>query len=213
VIFEVADSELVEPLENEPAVLEGQSHNQHDWICSERDADGKCAGPAIAWYTDPATADVFLATSGPEEWQRVEPGDTDPDVRPVPDTEVSHLAVGTDRISFDVDRVGTPVLVKASYFPNWQASGADGPYRVAPNLMVVVPTDEHVELSYGRQPVEWVAYALTSIGIGLAILLALRGPMRGFDDEPEVEEPPGAGGDGLEADDTGPVAEHLAPDR
>ena len=66
------------------------------------------------------------------------------------------------------------MLVKASYFPNWQVDGADGPYRVAPNLMVVVPTDEHVELTYGRQPVEWVGYALTLLGIGLAILLATR---------------------------------------
>ena len=35
VIFEVADSELVEPLENEPAVLDGQSDSQHEWICAD----------------------------------------------------------------------------------------------------------------------------------------------------------------------------------
>ena len=180
VIFEVADSELVEPLENEPAVLDGQSHNQHEWICSERDANDKCAGPAVTWYLDPDTEGVFLAASGPEEWQRVDVDDPDPEVRPVPSAEVSDLEVDTDRISFDVDRVGTPVLVKASYFPNWQASGADGPYRVAPNLMVVVPTEEHVELSYGRQPVEWIGYALTLLGIGLAIFLATRPPVAGL---------------------------------
>ena len=71
------------------------------------------------------------------------------------------------------------MLVKASYFPNWKASGADGPYRVAPNLMVVVPTAEHVELSYGRHPVEWVGYALTLVGIALAIFLATRPPVPG----------------------------------
>ena len=46
------------------------------------------------------------------------------------------------------------MLVKMSYFPNWQVAGADGPYRVAPNFMVVVPTDTHVELTYGRTGVE-----------------------------------------------------------
>ena len=51
-------------------------------------------------------------------------------------------------------RPGAPVLVKASYFPNWEVSGAEGPYRVAPNLMVVVPTDTHVELHYGWTPVD-----------------------------------------------------------
>ncbi|MFL6205618.1 MAG: 6-pyruvoyl-tetrahydropterin synthase-related protein [Acidimicrobiales bacterium] len=190
VIFEVADSDLVEPLDNEPAVLDGQSLTQHDWICATRNDDGKCMGPAISWYLDPDSEGVFLAASGPKEWQRVDPADPEPEVRPVPETEMSGLEVGTDRIAFDVDEVGTPVLVKASYFPNWRVSGADGPYRVAPNLMVVVPTDEHVELTYGREPVEWVGYALTLVGIGLAILLATRPPLRGRDEELEVRDGP-----------------------
>ena len=29
--------------------------------------------------------------------------------------------------SFDVDQIGVPVLVKVSYFPNWQVDGAEGP--------------------------------------------------------------------------------------
>ena len=33
--------------------------------------------------------------------------------------------------------------------PNWQATGAQGPWRVAPNLMVVVPTSHDVTLHYG----------------------------------------------------------------
>ncbi len=49
-------------------------------------------------------------------------------------------------ISFDVDQVGVPVLVKVSYFPNWKVEGAEGPYRVAPNQMIVVPTENDVEL-------------------------------------------------------------------
>jgi hypothetical protein len=178
VIFEVADSPLVEGLENEPAVLEGQSHDQHEWICSERDENGKCAGPAVTWYLDEDTQDVFLAASGPEGWQRVDPGgDPDPEVRPQPAVEVSGTAWGTDSITFDVDQVGVPVLVKASYFPTWQVSGAEGPYRVAPNLMVVVPTEGHVELSYGRHPVEYVGWLLTILGVGLAAFLATRPPV------------------------------------
>jgi hypothetical protein len=180
VVFEVADSALVEPLENEPAVLEGQRHNQHEWICDRRNADDKCDGPAVRWYLgDEGSQDVYLAQSGPDSWQRVDRHDPDPEVRPAPRAVVSGLDVGVDGISFDVDRPGAPVLVKASYFPNWRAAGAEGPYRVAPNLMVVVPTDEHVELTYGREPVEWIGYALTLLGIGLAVLLARRPPVRG----------------------------------
>ncbi len=73
---------------------------------------------------------------------------------------MSDIVEGTDTISFHVNRVGSPVLVKTSYFPNWVASGATGPWRVTPNLMVVVPTSHDVTLSYGMG---------TSGRLGLAI--------------------------------------------
>ena len=65
-------------------------------------------------------------------------------------------ARATTRISFKVDQVGVPVLVKASYFPNWEVSGAKGPYRVAPNFMVVIPTSNEVTLHYGYTAVEYL---------------------------------------------------------
>ncbi|MDG2029294.1 MAG: hypothetical protein P8J50_19540 [Acidimicrobiales bacterium] len=83
---------------------------------------------------------------------------------------VSNISTETDAIRFEVDRIGTPVLVRASYFPNWDVSGAEGPYRVAPNLMVVVPTDTTVELTYGRSGIELFSIALTAIGIVGAFL-------------------------------------------
>jgi hypothetical protein len=61
-----------------------------------------------------------------------------------------------------------------SYFPNWQVSGAEGPYRITPNHMVVVPTSEHVELTYGWTGVDIGSYALSFAGIGGAVLLARR---------------------------------------
>jgi 6-pyruvoyl-tetrahydropterin synthase related domain len=211
VIFEVADSELVEALENEPAVLDGVSDAQHDWICRTKGADGKCAGPAVTWYQDLAAQDVMLASSGPEAWQRVDPDDPRPEARPVDGTEISGVVVETDRIAFDVEATGSPVLVKASYFPNWRVQGADGPYRVAPNLMVVVPTEEHVELSYGREPVEWIAYALTALGIALAILLAFLPPVRGRSQPTEGPADP-VDGDVDAADGVAPTSPaHLAP--
>jgi hypothetical protein len=204
VVFEVADSDLVTPLENEPAVLDGVSDAQHDWICRTKDDAGKCAGPAVVWYQDLAAQDVMLASSGPDEWQRVDPDGPTPEVRPVADAGVSAIEVDTDGMAFDVDEVGSPVLVKVSYFPNWRVEGADGPYRVAPNLMVVVPTAEHVELSYGREPVEWIAYAMTAVGIGLAVLLACLPPVRGRRREAEVGP-----ARVIEAAPSGPT--HLAP--
>jgi len=80
-------------------------------------------------------------------------------------TTVTNTRAETDTISFSVDQIGTPVLVRASYFPNWKAKGAEGPYRVAPNFMVVVPTETDVELVFSRSTVDWVSIALTIAGI------------------------------------------------
>jgi hypothetical protein len=164
-VFEVAGTALVQPLANEPAVLDGVSQAGREWLA-----------PAMDWYLDPSAWEVTLAATGLDGWQRVQEG-VRPEARPVPSVTVSGISQGDDRISFDVDRPGTPVLVKASYFPNWQASGADGPYRVAPNLMVVVPTSTHVELHYGWTPVDVAAWALTGLGLALALLLARRPPV------------------------------------
>jgi hypothetical protein len=188
VIFEVADSEVVEALANEPAVVEGVDDSVVEWVEEPLDESGRFGGPAISWFNDPAQWDVPLARSGPDEWQRVAVGER-PEEVPLDDVEVSNIDVGEDTISFDVDEVGVPVLVKMSYFPNWEATGASGPYRVAPNFMVVVPEDTHVELTYGRTGVEYVSYFLTLLGVVGLVLLWRRPPFR-FTSEPERRRVP-----------------------
>jgi hypothetical protein len=101
------------------------------------------------------------------------------------------------------------VLVKASYFPNWQVSGAEGPWRVSPNLMVVVPTSEEVTLEFGTTWVEWLAWAITGFGVVGLVLLVRAGPIqippdrsllarlrRGGPDAGDGPGDGGAGGDG-----------------
>jgi hypothetical protein len=67
-----------------------------------------------------------------------------------------------------------PVLVRVSYFPNWTAHGAEGPYRIGPNQMVVVPTDTHVRLEFERTTTDLFFYGLTAIGIVLALVARFR---------------------------------------
>jgi hypothetical protein len=176
-IFEVADSEVIEPLANQPAVVTGVDDTQREWMEEPRDGSGRFYGPAIQWFTDPTWWDVPLARSGPDDWQRVAVGEH-PEARSLDPVEVSNPVIDDESISFDVDRVGEPVVVKMSYFPNWKASGAEGPYRVAPNFMVVIPTDTHVELTYGRTSVEWLSYALTLVGVAGLVLLVRAGVYR-----------------------------------
>jgi hypothetical protein len=178
VVFEVADSEVVSPLANQPAVVEGIDDSQVEWVEQPLDESGRFGGPGVSWFNDPARWVVPLASGGPDGWQRVATGDT-PDEVALDPVEVSNARVTDDGVSFDVDQVGVPVLVKMSYFPNWRAGGADGPYRVAPNFMVVIPNDTHVELSYGRTGVEWLSYALTLLGI-VGLVLLVRRPLARF---------------------------------
>jgi hypothetical protein len=160
-IYRIKDSPLVTPLRNEPAVLSGVDPAPSGWL-----------DQSVAWYDHPGRWSVELAQGGPPSWPRTTVGDTRPPVRPVATTRVSGVTTTDTTVRFHVSRVGTPVLVKVSYFPNWHASGADGPWRVTPNLMVVVPTSHDVTLSYGRSGVDYLGDVLTIAGVvGLAALI------------------------------------------
>ena len=105
--------------------------------------------------------------------QQIVPSKVDPAV-------VSNVEIGEDTVSFSVDKVGVPVLIRVSYFPNWQVSGAEGPYRVAPNMMVVVPTSENVSLNFKASFVDRFAYLLTIAGLVAVVVMWRR------DRRPEV---------------------------
>jgi hypothetical protein len=154
-VFQVLDSPLVAPLKDLPAVLTGVGAGQSSWLA-----------PSVAWYDDPSRWNVELAASGPSDWPRVTSGQRAPQV-PVAPTKVTDVVETTDTISFHVSRTGAPVLVKTSYFPNWQASGADGPYRATPNLMVVVPTAHTVTLTYGTATAGKIGFVASGAGVVL----------------------------------------------
>ena len=181
-VFEVADADLVVPLEHQPVVVEGLGDGQESWL-GELDDGGfeqEYPGTASEFFLDPDNWAVFRAGDGPDEWARVARGET-PRRVPTEPTLVTDLDVDRDRISFHVDRVGSPILVKTSYFPNWRVSGARGPYRVQPNLMVVIPTAEEVTLRYGRTGVDVAGIVLTALGIGVVIGLFRTRPRRWSD--------------------------------
>jgi phosphomannomutase len=164
-IYEVADSAEVTPLLNQPVVMTGVSKGGKPWLRASE-----------SWYLDPSRWDVFEAASGPKMWARVSSTATTLPRTALPPVQVSNIHEGTESISFNVDQTGVPVLVKTSYFPNWHVSGAKGVYRVTPNLMVVVPTANHVTLDYGYTPIDWLGFILSLLGVaGLLVLWRLRG--------------------------------------
>jgi hypothetical protein len=122
---------------------------------------------------------------------------------------VSAVDLEQQSMSFEVDRIGVPVLVRVSYFPNWTVEGAEGPYRAGANQMIVVPTSNEVTLIYqARTTLDWFFYSLTIVGIGLCIVLRRRG-----DVEYASEQPSFARGRGPEPEPDAPiVVETVAAD-
>jgi hypothetical protein len=218
-IYLVSDSELVVPLEMQPVVVDGRPGDQR-----ERNLE-----LGTSWFQHPEEWAAMPADGGPDGWQRIgvqvdqsrrevnEQGErtrvdivlpSEPIV-PVelPAAEVSNVEVGEQSLSFDVDQVGVPVLVKVSYFPNWRADGAEGPYRIGANMMVVIPTSNHVELSFGRTPSDYVTILLTLVGIGLCFVWRRKGDVVHAGEMPvSFWAPREADRDDAEVDDTTAIA-------
>jgi hypothetical protein len=157
-VYKVKDSAVVAPLHEQPVVLKGVKPSQSSWLQQ-----------SVNWYLNPAAWSVERTAGGPSSWVRTRAGGKPP-VHPVAPTTVSHIKMGNQSLSFHVSRTGTPVLVKVSYFPNWTASGADGPWRATPNLMVVVPTSHDVTLTYRADAANKLGIACTLAGV---LLLAV----------------------------------------
>jgi hypothetical protein len=183
-VYEVAGTALVEPLANDPVVVRGLG-NKQGW---ER--------AAFPWFERGGPRDVPVAVSGPASWPHVANAGTNLPTQPAqpsgqPPATVSDVRMGDDSVRFHVDQVGVPVLVRVSYFPNWQARGAKGPYRVTPNFMVVIPTARDVSLHYGRAGVEWAGWLVSLLGLAGLVALARAKPIE-MPEPAVVEERPRA---------------------
>lgn len=176
-VYEVRGSETVVAPGALPAVYDGP----RSWRAA-----------AMEWFQTPSAWPVPLAQDGPRDWPRT-PTIHAP-ATPVAPTHVSEVRTTRDSVSFRVDTVGTPVIVRVSAFPGWTVQGARGPWVTAPNMMVVVPTDKKVTLRFGVTPLDVGANAITVAGwagvawFALAPVPALvrrRGWWRGDDDDDE----------------------------
>ncbi len=175
-VFELPQSELVDPAAYQPVVWDG---------------GGEFLDAALDWYDDIDNLDKWVAADGPPNWPRVTdlaelevvatPIDLD-ESAPV----VTDVVLDGHHIEFTTTAIGVPHLVKVSYFPNWVATGADGPYRVAPALMLVVPTQSEVELNFGRTGAEVLGMGLSGLSV---IALAAAGLFR-LRRRPEPEDSP-----------------------
>lgn len=144
----IKHSPVVTGLTHLPNVIQNVS-SRVNWLAANQ-----------TWWLTPSLWNVYGAASGPKNWPVASSISSMKTGATLPKVHITNLVEQSQTISFHVDKIGVPVLVKTSYFPNWQARGATGPYRVSPNLMVVVPTSHDVSLVYGKT--FWKAFGDTT---------------------------------------------------
>ncbi len=154
-VFRLPETPLVEIGAFEPVV----------WAGEESFVDA-----ALEWYDNVNGLDRWIVESGPEAWRRIDDVALLSRRRLSAATAVTDVVLDDHRISFTTTAIGVPHLVKVSWFPNWVATGASGPYRAAPSLMIVVPTEPDVVIEFKDRMPETVG-KLLSLGtiVGLAV--------------------------------------------
>jgi hypothetical protein len=148
-LFRVHSAPLVQPLANLPHVTRDWNRAVVEWLTSPSDT--------MTWKVLAADDDVVFG------------------VRPArADETVQRAELAYNTVRFETDAIGVPHLVRVAYFPNWNAYGADGPYRAAPGFMIVVPQQREIELRFERTWVEQLGRVLTVLGVIALIYIAMR---------------------------------------
>ena len=156
-VFRIAGaSGYVQVMQNEPVRL---NVSQGDW-----------RNVAVNWYENPTDLTTPLVwdqgQQGLKQFKLVSPDEvTNPPVTPTKTSGVvSNVQLTDDTLSFDTTAIGVPHWIKISYFPNWHVTGAEGPYLASPSFMMVIPTQSHVTLYYGRTNANNLGQILEVIG-------------------------------------------------
>ncbi|HXK08339.1 MAG TPA: 6-pyruvoyl-tetrahydropterin synthase-related protein [Vicinamibacteria bacterium] len=155
----------VEPLAFAPvrAPTDGWRDRSYFWFSR------KPPNRAVLVFTDDPRFDLVAADPWAPPPER--PLDGGVEVRAIVEPESIHITTS---------RPGHPLLVKVSYHPRWRAEGASGPYLASPGLMLVVPRQRDVRLTYAaRTWSDWSGLALAAAGLAAGILLGRRAVSEG----------------------------------
>ena len=183
-VYALPDSSLVDVAVNRPWVFEEPEARLIAPLAGifKEDTEPDFVDVALDWYEDIDMLDQWIVEDGPDGWERITTDMVGTTVPLEGGAAVSDVVLEDHRISFRTTGVGLPHMVKVSYFPNWTADGAAGPWRAAPAFMVVVPTRERVELRFEKTWAENVGIwstlgglVLLSVWWGVAAVRGRRG--------------------------------------
>ena len=159
-VYKVTGVSLVQGLTSRPVVVPSASGNALTWL-----------DQAAPWFVSQSGARP--ASGGPSDWQRVSSSVGLAKGSRLPPVRISHLVVSSNSVSFHVNRLGVPVEVRMTYFPWWQATGAEGPWQLAPDNLVVVPTRHEVTLTASPRLVDHLAVVVSVFAVFATVGLAL----------------------------------------
>lgn len=86
---------------------------------------------------------------------------------PVPQNCSIEETVREEEVKIKTSCIDKPLIVKISYFPNWQVEGADKIYLASPSFMLIFPKQENVRLYYSYIYSDYLGLAFSLIGIFL----------------------------------------------
>jgi hypothetical protein len=161
-VYAVRGVSLVQGLSRRPVVVAsaGDTGDSLAWLDT-----------AMPWFSDQSGARP--AADGPPSWPRVSSPAHDADAPLLAPVTVSHVVVGPNTVSFHVDRTGIPVEVRMSYFPWWHATGAQGPWKLDPDDLVVIPTTHDVVVTAGPRLVDRLSLVISGLAVLATIGLAV----------------------------------------
>ncbi len=140
---------------------------------------GKWYDSILPWFNSGDPDRIFILwDQGEEELNRFEEitfVQPDNPARHIPDYEgeVVEEKIENEKITFETTAIGVPHIIKISYFPNWKAIGAEGPFVISPSFMMVIPAQNKVTLYYGSTTIDIISRTLTQITWAFLVVLLI----------------------------------------
>ena len=85
---------------------------------------------------------------------------------------IKNLSITNSTISFSTNLPNQLHLIKVSYFPNWEIINGEGPFRVSPSFMAVIPYDNEVVLKFTNTRTENIFNIISIIFLIFSVTLA-----------------------------------------
>jgi hypothetical protein len=86
---------------------------------------------------------------------------------------ITDFKLENNKISFITNQPNKLHLIKVSYFPNWTIYDGEGPYRITPSFMAIVPYSNNVEINFEKTNMENFLSVISFLCLVMSIYLIL----------------------------------------